>query len=280
MRLALQMATSRRTFLIQSGAILVLPFCGCGRSARALPAPLAQACLRAKAEQKLGLCIVLPPSPETRCRLGHGLVAVSLARDVASRELFCSTIVVCIEASDAVACFPSAPTGANLIAFDETGSPIESACVDLKSVDRNFIERARALLRGTGDVRVRERAEALRKHASPQVHKALENPDEQENYMFLSKGAEPLLPLLIVERDAPSSERARTALDSIIQTHFATSGTAASERHLPYGIVTQQDDSGCGGPECEEHPKAHAAVACGRASASWHTRAFLRFATR
>jgi hypothetical protein len=274
------MEATRRGFLIQAGAILGLPLVGCKRSPPVPTYCFQQAVKRAAADTKLGVAIVLPADRTLRCTLGHHLVSLAHGGAPEAREILVEAVFVCIERGDLAACIPGARADDTVVVFDETGRFVQGLPLDYDKFADHLIDVARGLVHGDQNERLRDRAEALRKQASPALLRAIADPDPPENYSYLSRGAGQMLPLLIYERLTTRSDTHRTAFASLIQTHVATVEDEGPRRRLPYGIVTQEYEGGCGQPACEEEERERGGVACGMAVATGPSRSFLRFASR
>ncbi len=262
------MATTRRDFLVQSGAIACLGLLGCTRDgAPTVPGTglFHNSLSRMRAQNKLGLAIAVPPAPADRCALGHALAALLAEGDAHLREALAESIVVCLPAASIERLVRAGRAGETLVAFDDETGRVDGTSLQPRawSTSRYFGPIVRRMIHGDDNARLRTRADRIRRSASPALARAIREPESDASYDLLCGGAELLMPLLVHERESAADNVRRSAFDIVIQKHLARVG----ESQVPVGMAVRESgkQSRCDEQEMCSHEAATSA------------RAFVRF---
>jgi len=250
---------------------------------------LIDALARMRAENKHGVVIRIPSSPERRHNPGHGL-AYALSQDrIETREAFSEVVIVCLESRVVQTSIASAGSDHDLILFNEDGRAEAGRSFNYEEGWNELSAAILALAHGPGNARLKERAAAIRAKTDPGVLAALDrfgttpNDLDADKALLLQEAAR-LMALLLHTLDVERSPRRHDAVRALIDAYFASSKPGAPGPRLPFGVELGPAAGGCGDDPCREQPPRRKdyeiSVACGMARVTANSRSFVRYLTR
>lgn len=218
------------------------------------PSPLEPVLARMRAEGKPGILLRFPDEPELRQVL---VDALSNALDHEGPEpdaceIFLDAVVACCEREVVDRAVPDGAPIENAILVDDRGCRVAADVIPWEAATdaRELVSRLRRLLFGERLERLRARAEASLRAASPSTRRAFEAvlTDEPADWWKDARFLAPVVPALTLRRmvasDPPLARRLRFAVSALFQRHEEeTIGPA-----LPFGLrVTHPSFGTCAG---------------------------------
>ena len=267
---------TRRTFLGQAAATPLIFGMGCltSRSSTSKPDWFETALRRMMETGRCGVVIVVPEGEKDREFLAEALTGRLEDPDPETRRIFCEAVFVCLTRE---LCDEALRGAEDRFLLDPEGRRLAADTMSLTtcSSQRLFVDSFRAFIRGKGNSRLRERAEALGDRITPEIRDALAHLDDdsidarETAAERLVAAADAILPYLVWRGTIETREDLRARYLGIVDRHI----DHLPERRLPYGC-TWPSDSGYVAPRCS------AVARCGLAAMVEPSRRFLTFLTR
>lgn len=292
------MKTDRRNFLIQTasaaGVIGLGYLLGEKPAAEGFPGDVGRppirkpagellkaAVARMAAEGKPGIAIRIPSTPDQRHNPGHLLIYALNDESPDPIDLFAQSIVVCLESDALQDQIDHADPSHTVVLFDSQRRAVAGLSLDFATAWETFPRDLLGLLHGTGDQRLKARAETVEKKADPPVLAALRRLLLEEDRKLVAEHAGELVPLLILERRGEKADSTRgVALASILKSYVLSANPKTPGVRLPFGVEAAQGGGGCG-DSCSERPAPpdgrRVMVACGMGRAGPNIRSFVRY---
>lgn len=228
-----------------------------------------------------GLVFVVPEEEDKRDAFADSMRDLLESGDSRAHEIFCSAVVICLRPDVARACLRGDAEPGRTLVLDVKGRIIEK-CDRSQGALRNpeiFEERFSKLIHGDGNARLAAATERLRARLTDGEKAALADLDaelletRERATRTLTKNAETLLPLLILERRTEKDPERAARLRQIVDERFKAADEKLPGPRLPFGSYFRPG-GGCGA-EREEG----VSIQCGMAQLTGKGQRFLRFLT-